>query len=157
MLHWRQTFYLSHCWHYLWTLLVFFEWCFFLSISSTTICHTRDSGCTINYFQAGVYLFKVNYRNTRKRCKICSKLTIKTAKRRHWRDLPIVNLEHVIFCWVWYTPPPIPLTFNLYNSISHEDKASLRGFSQILYCKCTGFSFPISESESGKSWTDDFG
>ena len=28
------------------------------------------------------YLFKVNYRNTRKRYEICSKLTIKTPKRR---------------------------------------------------------------------------
>ena len=32
---------------------------------------------------ANIYLFKVNNRNTRKRCKICSKLTIKTAERRH--------------------------------------------------------------------------
>ena len=28
-------------------------------------------------------LFKVNNRNTRKRCEICSKLTIKTPKQRH--------------------------------------------------------------------------
>ena len=31
---------------------------------------------------AGIYLFKVNNRNTRTRCEICSKLTIKTAERR---------------------------------------------------------------------------
>ena len=31
---------------------------------------------------ANIYLFKVNNRNTRKRCKICSKLTIKTSERR---------------------------------------------------------------------------
>ena len=30
-----------------------------------------------------IYLFKVNNRNTRKRCEICSKLTIKTPERRH--------------------------------------------------------------------------
>ena len=32
---------------------------------------------------AGNYLFKVNNRNTRTRCEICSKLTIKTTERRH--------------------------------------------------------------------------
>ena len=33
--------------------------------------------------QANIYLFQVNYRNTRKRSEICSKLTIKTSERRH--------------------------------------------------------------------------
>ena len=31
---------------------------------------------------AGIYLFKINNRNTRTRCKICSKLIIKTIERR---------------------------------------------------------------------------
>ena len=31
---------------------------------------------------ANIQLFKVNNRNTRKRCEICSKLTIKTPERR---------------------------------------------------------------------------
>ena len=31
------------------------------------------------------YLFKVNNRNTRKRCEICLKLTIKAPGRRHCR------------------------------------------------------------------------
>ena len=34
-----------------------------------------------------IYLFKGNNRNTRKRCEICSKLTIKTPV--------IVNFEHI--------------------------------------------------------------
>ena len=33
-------------------------------------------------FLAYIYLFKVNIRNTRKRCEICSKLIIKTSERR---------------------------------------------------------------------------
>ena len=33
-------------------------------------------------FPAGNYMFKVNNRNTRKRCKICSKLIIKTPEQR---------------------------------------------------------------------------
>ena len=46
---------------------------------------------------ANIYLFKVNNRNTRKRCEICSRLTIKTPERR---QLPrsvvfIVYFEHI--------------------------------------------------------------
>ena len=36
----------------------------------------------MNPFPVGVYLFKVNNRNTRTRCEICSKLTVKTPERR---------------------------------------------------------------------------
>ena len=32
---------------------------------------------------ASIYLFKGNKRNTRKRCQICSKLTIKAPEQRH--------------------------------------------------------------------------
>ena len=53
------------------------------------------------YFQcfqelpANIYLFKINNRNTRKRCEICSKLTIKSPERRHWLTL---NIFHTFFC-----------------------------------------------------------
>ena len=45
----------------------------------------------------GIYLLKVNNRNARTRCKICSKLTIKTPERRHWRlsGVFIINFEHI--------------------------------------------------------------
>ena len=36
---------------------------------------------------ANIYLFKVNNRNTRKKCEICSKLTIKTPEQRHLMDV----------------------------------------------------------------------
>ena len=54
---------------------------------------------------ANIYLFKVDNRNTRKRCEICSKLTIKIPE---WLTLNIfhtcstvsvVNFEHVIAGW----------------------------------------------------------
>ena len=35
-------------------------------------------------YPVGIYMFKVNNRNTRTRCEICSKSTIKTPERRHW-------------------------------------------------------------------------
>ena len=48
-------------------------------------------------FPAGIYMFKVNNRNTRTRYEICSKLTIKTPERRHWRRSGVffVNFEHI--------------------------------------------------------------
>ena len=48
-------------------------------------------------YSAGNYLFKVNNRNTRIRCEICSKLTIKTPERRIWHRSSafIVNFEHI--------------------------------------------------------------
>ena len=44
-------------------------------------------------------MFKVNNRNTRTKCNICSKLTIKTSDRCHWRrsGVFIVNFEHISF------------------------------------------------------------
>ena len=47
--------------------------------------------------QASNYMFKVNNRNIRARCEICSKLTIKIPERRHWRPsgIFIVNFEHI--------------------------------------------------------------
>ena len=48
-------------------------------------------------FPAGIYVLKVNNRNTRTSCEICSKLTIKTPERRHCRcsGVFIVNFEHI--------------------------------------------------------------
>ena len=46
-------------------------------------------------------MLKVNNRNTRTRCEICSKLTTKTLEGRQWRrsGVFIVNFEHVIAGW----------------------------------------------------------
>ena len=50
-----------------------------------------------DHFPASIYLFKLSYRNTRKRCEICSKLTKKTTERRQGRrsGVFIVNFEPV--------------------------------------------------------------
>ena len=45
----------------------------------------------------GIYLFKVNNRNTKTRYDVCSKLTIKTLERRH--SVSIVNFEQVNADW----------------------------------------------------------
>ena len=51
----------------------------------------------MSYSPAGIYLLKVNNSNFRGRCRICSKLTIKTPERRQRRHsgVFIVNLEHI--------------------------------------------------------------
>ena len=48
-------------------------------------------------YPAGTYMFKVNNRNTKTRCKICLKLTIKTPEWRQWRrsGVFIVNFEDI--------------------------------------------------------------
>ena len=37
-----------------------------------------------NKYQVGIYLLKISNRNIRTWCEICSKLTLKTPKRRQW-------------------------------------------------------------------------
>ena len=44
-------------------------------------------------FPVGNYILKVNDRNTRSRCELCSKLTIKTPRRRHVFN---VNFDHIL-------------------------------------------------------------
>ena len=48
-------------------------------------------------YPADIYLFKVNKRNTRARCEICSKLTIKTSEWYQWRrsGVFVANFEHI--------------------------------------------------------------
>ena len=64
------------------------------------IVHTRDShskgflrnNCSKNFricwdlYPTGNYMFKVNNRNTRTKCEIGTKLTIKTPQRPRWRQ-----------------------------------------------------------------------
>ena len=61
---------------------------------------------------AGIYLLKVNYRNTRTRYEICSKLTIKISGRRQWRRSGVltVNSEHISHLVLVF----LLLTLNMY-------------------------------------------
>ena len=51
-------------------------------------------------FQAEIYLFKFNNKNTRKRCEICSKLTIKAPERRHWHRSSVF----IVNFWTYFMP-----------------------------------------------------
>ena len=79
----------------------------FLVFSQNTAKYGREKTPYLDTFHAvgmfnsanptGNYKFKVSNRNSRTRCEICSKLTIKTAERRHWRcsDVFTVYFEHI--------------------------------------------------------------
>ena len=55
-------------------------------------------------YLACIYLLKVNNRNTRTRCEICSKLTIKIPERHYWRrsSVFIVNFEHISYLFLLF-------------------------------------------------------
>ena len=61
----------------------------------------RKEGSQHSPLQAGIYLLKVNNRNSSTKCEICSKLTIKTPEQCQWRrsGVFIVNFEHINVGW----------------------------------------------------------
>ena len=58
---------------------------------------TNQELLILQTFLTGIYLLKVNNRNTRTSSEICSKLTIKTPEGRQWRcsGVFILNFEHI--------------------------------------------------------------
>ena len=63
-----------------------------------------------------IYLFKSNKRNTRKRCEICSKLTIIIPERRQSRHSSVftVNIEHILQLFLVF----LFLNLNNYSTLS---------------------------------------
>ena len=55
-----------------------------LTFPAKEISKIKDDGMDTRFISAGFYLLKVNNRNTRSKCEICSKLIIKTPERRHY-------------------------------------------------------------------------
>ena len=81
-------------------VIVEFHWVNLFSdrnINEQVILFNRTELNTFYNYPVGIYLLKVNKRNTRTRCEICSKLTIKIPERRQWRrfGIFIVNFEHI--------------------------------------------------------------
>ena len=75
-------------------------------------------------------MFKVNNKNSRTRCEICSELIIKTPERRKWRrsGVLIVTFEQVIADWI-----PVPLSYNhsfliQLNMIHRIDRKGMAAF-----------------------------
>ena len=60
---------------------------------------------TLNSFQryisAGIYLLKLNYRNTRIKCETCSKLTLNTPEQHHWhRSGVFEHISHLVLVFL---------------------------------------------------------
>ena len=70
------------------TILIFF---FFGKLKKDHFFHVRklSIGCSLEDFPVGIYMLKVNNKNTRTRYEICSKSTIKTP------GAFIDNFEHI--------------------------------------------------------------
>ena len=91
----------------------------------------------VTYSPANIYWFKVNNKNIRKRCTICSKLTIKTPERRQWRLL-------VFLLWIlkiFYTFKQVnairknifACLFSVHNTISLHVMFNEATFREILH------------------------
>ena len=58
------------------------------------------------WLPANIYVLKINNKNTRERCEMCSKLTIKTPEQRRRSGVFIVNCKHISLfsqcfcCWL---------------------------------------------------------
>ena len=82
-------------------VITFKEWILRLATRMTEIFpakHVFGNGLVVRrIYPVGIYLLKVNNRNTRTKCEIFSKLTIKTPKRHQWcrSGVFIVNFEHI--------------------------------------------------------------
>ena len=66
-----------------------------LSSSSKTQGMFVLTGNVVSGISTNIYMFKVNNRHTRKKCKVSSKLTIKDSERRHLTSF------WCLYCWLW--------------------------------------------------------
>ena len=87
-----------HCFGKMFVILLFFNayFPFLFYIIQHVLQDNIPALKLMGTFPVKIYLLKVNNRDTTKRCKISSKLIIKTPERRHWRrsNVFIVNFEH---------------------------------------------------------------
>ena len=74
---------------------------------------------------ADIYLLKVNKRNTRTRCEICSKLTIKTPERRQ-ASLWYLNC----YLWTYFTCCSSVFTVNFEHATAGRDDVDKTSIKQ---------------------------
>ena len=92
-------------------------------------------------FPIGIYIFKVNNRNTRTRCEICSMLIIKTQERRQW----------CLYCWLWtYFRPCSSASIVNFEQIN-ADWVSGPAHSSLVAPWCSGYDY--CTTSFNKAWT----
>ena len=86
-------------------LIDYFRWIFFTSLKAFSICNKQVLWIYLSISLANIYLFKVKNRNTRKRYKISSKLTIRYQIDVNVVLLLVLNISQTFFkcfyCWLW--------------------------------------------------------
>ena len=94
------------------------------------------------------YLFKVSNRNTRKRCKMRSKLTIKTPERSHRRRSDVFNILNT---WLW-------TYFTHFSNVSFTDFKHINDSWVNLHVViiCTVHIKPKEELQDQKPIRDSF-
>ena len=77
----------------------------FHGLDDSQIIHFKEQKLYDASYPANIYLFKVNNKDNRKMCEICSKLTIKMPERRPWRHSGdfIVNFEHISYFFLVFS------------------------------------------------------
>ena len=80
-----------------------------------------------------IYLLKVNNRNTRTRCEICSKLTARTLERRYWRrsGVFVVNFEHISHLVLVFLLLTLNMQLPTGNMYFIVNKRSLQALSSV--------------------------
>ena len=91
-----------------------------------------DSGSatfeTVQLYPTGNYMFKVNNRNTRTRCEICSKLTIKIPERRH----RLYHIQMFTICLFAEFPKNLSIR-NWEISVGTLNSSAEGPFSSLMY------------------------
>ena len=102
-------------------------------------------------YPADIYLLKVNNRNFRTRCEICSKLTVKTPERRTPMAGYEMELKSCLSCFHFIQAPEVIM------SKAYDAKADLWSIGTIIYQCLTGkapfhvsnvFSFHFSSANT---------
>ena len=97
------------------------------------------------------YLFRVRNGNTRKRCKICSEVTIKTPERRRWRfGVFVVTFEYILHVF-------LVLSFVGFEQVNVNWVVSSNLLHPFLVLLCFNpfqgnifFMYPLETSENQK-------
>ena len=96
------------------------QWSMFLSYRNNSLSFPKNQ---FTDFPTNIYLLKVNYRNTRKRCELCSELIIKTSE---WHQCSC-SVFWCFYCWLGTYVKP-------FSNVSNVD------FEQVYgsWVKCDG-------------------
>ena len=71
-------------------------------------CSNTDDSLSAPFIPAGIYLLQVNNRNTKRRCKICSKVTLKIPEQHPRRRSGVFvvnfkNISHLVLLFLLLT------------------------------------------------------